>query len=265
MSRLYLNHPEGQLEIRGTERHWFGSLSDKVGMSLLDGFYLSSLAEWMTVNAFGTTPPGTVYTAQVVDHVRLAMRHGDGLGGGPILSWRGQVVDPWTLTLNTCLRLGSDPVRLAARLHAQCEIHAWVDAPHLGWLADIIDAGRAPGVMREGMGWEAAVAWLREHDGQCPVVFSSSVTDGFPGPHVTTWTPPTDEDGEPDEEAWYELPTAEQWATSMAALRAEPGRLELTPDDWADYAFGNGLSWLDLQGGEDHVRDLLAAREREEV
>jgi hypothetical protein len=261
MSRLYLNHPEGSLGILGSERHWFGSLSDKVGMSLLDGFYLTELAKWMTVDAFGMTPPGTVYTAQAVDHVRLAFRHGD---DRTVLSWRGQEVDPWTLTLNTCMRLGSFPVRLAARLHAQCEIHCWVDSPHLDWLAGVIVSGLRSGVMREGAGWEAAVVWLREHNGQCPVVFSSSVTDDFPGPHVTTWEPPVGEDGERDWDAWYDLPDAEQWETSMAALRDAPGQLEIEPEDFADYTFGNGLSWLDLQGGEDHVRGLLL-REREAV
>jgi hypothetical protein len=207
MSRLYLNHPEGQLAILGTERHWFGSLSDKVGMALLDGHYLSELAKWMTVDAYGATGPGSVYTAQVVDHVRLAMRMGGlGMGSRPVLSWRGQDVDPWTLTLNTCMRLGSFPVRLAARLHAQCEIHCWVDSPHLDWLAGLIVAGLRSGVMREGAGWESAANWLREHNGQCPVVFSSSVTDDFPGPHVSTWEPAQGEDGEPDWDAWYDLP-----------------------------------------------------------
>lgn len=252
MSRLHLHAPDATIDVLGSERHWFGSISDKVGMALVDGHFLTELAKWMDIDAYGRTPPGTVYNAATVDHVRLAFRFG--LEENPVLTWRGVQIDPWTLTLNTAMRVGSFPVRLATRIHAQCEIHAWVDAPNLDWFAGIIVAGLRSGVMREGAGWDDAITFLRERDGVHPIVMSYSVTDGFPNAYVSTWERAPDAG---DDDAWYDLPAKQQWAMSMDALRAQPGHLEITPDGFEDYAFGNGVSWLDLARGEDAVLAML--------
>jgi hypothetical protein len=140
-----------------------------------------------------------------------------------------------------------------------------VEAEHTSWLAGLILSGRRSGVLRKDMGWEELATGLLKHSTDSPVVFSSSVADSFPSPHVTTWTPPEDAAGAPIWDAWYSLTEERMWDTSMAALRDAGGQLELTPEGWEDYTFGNGMSWLDLQWGEEYAREILAERNREEA
>jgi hypothetical protein len=154
----------------------------------------------------------------------------------------GERVDPFTAGLNTAIALGSDPVRLFARLHGQCEIHCYVEGPNRAWLAGIIEEGRACGLYRDDMGWEAVIDLLRSRkDG--PVVTSYSVTDSFPNADIGGATSETDVD------AFYELPDAEQWARAIDGLRAVRAgrRLELRPDDWSHYVFGDGVNGLALR------------------
>lgn len=269
MSRIYFHSPSGTAEVSGRERAWFGSLTDKIGLSLVDGHFLQNLTEWMQLDLYGRALTG-MPNAEMVSTAHLAFR----LGGSrrPALTWRGQPIDTWTLGLNAVMTLGSRPIRLAARLHGACEIHTWVDGPNRAWLADLIDEGAASGIMRphpdmdnaETTGWGAVAAFLRRTDTE-PVVTSYSVCDSFPAPHASTYMPPWPE-GVPEEwdalteeqqrerealqDAWYDLPGDEQWRTGMEWLRAQGGGLEMKPDGFDDFGFGSGFSWLDLMGGE---------------
>ncbi|WP_163869618.1 hypothetical protein [Myxococcus eversor] len=94
----------------------------------------------------------------------------------------GAPLDISTVILNTALVLGSDVVRLMARLHGQCEIHANIPAPECAWVAGIIDGGRESGVLRANMGWAELAAMLRASAaaGETVVTYSS-VTGAFPG------------------------------------------------------------------------------------
>lgn len=47
----------------------------------------------------------------------------------------GRQWDPFRLQMNTALQFGSDDIRLAARVHGQCEVHGWVAGPNRAWLA----------------------------------------------------------------------------------------------------------------------------------
>jgi hypothetical protein len=164
----------------------------------------------------------------------------------------------------------TEPVQLAARLHAQCEIHAWVDGPNRAWLADIIDEGVETGIMRphpdmddiEKTGWQAVTTLLRRTDSE-PVVTSYSVCEQFPNSYASTYLPPWPEgvteewdaltekqqrERETLSDAWYDLPGGEQWRMGMEWLRVQRGGLELEPEGFYDFGFGNGFSWLDLIG-----------------
>lgn len=148
--------------------------------------------------------------------------------------------DPFEMSLNTAFRLGSDPVRLGARLHGQCEIHAYVEGWNRAWLADIIREGRQVGFYREGMGWKRLIDFLLSSDYN-PIVTSYSVTESFPNQHVAAYDPPFLDDGVPDYDAWYDLSNEVQWDLAMKGLRAEEGGLELDPGSWDDFYFGDGL------------------------
>lgn len=173
----------------------------------------------------------------------------------PIVDYRGHHVRPLTLTLNTAMETGPDPLRLAARLMGQSELNTWVDGPNRSWLVGIVAEGLAEGHFRAACGWEDLQRFLLDRDDH-PVVVS--VSEAFP----TWWSAcpltPQGEDMDEDEaaeQAWEALTAAEQWSRGMAALRSRTTELlEMTPD-WADYRFGSTLSLSDLLA-PDYARRL---------
>jgi hypothetical protein len=161
--------------------------------------------------------------------------------------WR---VSPFTAGLNTAMVAGSDPVRLLARLHGQCELHAYVRGTDRHWLARLIDQGVEEGILRTGSGWDNVAMLLRADDAST-VVTSYSVTEQFPNPYICdaegTWSPPEDpecEEGK-DWDAWYDLSLRDRWKHGMAALRKSPN-LQLDPETWATYRFGDGINGFQL-------------------
>ncbi|MFF8994451.1 hypothetical protein ACF09H_31915 [Streptomyces sp. NPDC014983] len=172
----------------------------------------------------------------------------------PIAEHRGHGLGPFTLVLNTAMAQGSDAVRLAARLHAQCEVNCWVDGPNRAWLADVITEALAVGRYRPDCGWEKVRDLLRER-ADLPVVVS------FSGCFPTFWGSRSGGEAEVSDEAeqeWETLAADEQWQRGMAALRRRhEDQLELRPD-WAAYRFGHELSLLDLVA-EDRTERLERA------
>jgi len=150
-------------------------------------------------------------------------------------------IDPVCVALNTAIVAGSDPVVLGARLHGQCEAHAYVEGKNREWLADVIRHGRKIGFLRKDMGWESVVELL-EIDEDSPIVTSYSVTESFPN----RWIAGLRQDS--DEEAWYDLSHEEQWDMAMKKL-GENEFLEMGPDDanWHDFRFDNGINAFQLQ------------------
>ncbi len=176
----------------------------------------------------------------------------------------------WGTLMNTTLALGSPPVQLMVRLHAQCEIHAWVAGEDRAWLADVIEEGRASGVMRARSGWEEVVALLRSRSAG-EVVTSYSVTEPFPNARHAGR--PCSSDA--DDEAWYALPTAERWKLGVAALRASTGELQITPDNLGDPTFfgrtttrTNGLKIMEMlseRAFQEQAEKLAAIKARGEL
>lgn len=156
-------------------------------------------------------------------------------GSEPSLNLNGKSVAVFSLQLNTALAVGNDAMRLMARLHGQCEIHAWVDGPNRAWMAKIIKDGRSTGVLRSEMGWESVADLLLSADDQ-PMVTSYSVCESFPNPG-----PDAEGMSEDEHDAWYGQSEAKQWESAIESLRPRhEGTLEMRPDQWAfpDYHFG---------------------------
>lgn len=275
MSRVYFASPSGSAELKGSERAWLAGLVNDIATGALA---LSSHgnaeqllrfvdpAHYLYLEPDAPKRPG--WQAPWAHSYETAFRVG--MGSAPLVQYQGRELSTFTLALNTALLLGNDPVRLGARIHAQCELNCWVDGPNRAWMADIIDHGLEVGVYRRGaeddpQGWEEVAAFLRARDDEPVVLYDSIGSDGFPSAYTGDWMPawpegiPETGEGwemlteqqrlERDErsDAWYELPDAERWAISMPALRAKKGHgLEIRPDNWRRYHFGRGLSVLDL-------------------
>lgn len=232
MSRIYFHSPSGDAEVRGWERASFGVLTD----DLCARFMLTKFpndAEVAALKEMFSIPSG-------YRDASLFLRH----------DW-----EPWfTVALNTTLRVGSDPIKLAARIHGQCEVHCWVAGPNRAWLARIIQQGREIGFYRRDSGWEEVMVLLRSRDDE-PVVLSYSVCESFPNANHL-----------PDPEGWdreklgsdwfYELSKEETWARAFPALVESGGGLELKPDGWSEFYFSGNESAFEW-------RDRINARAKE--
>lgn len=218
MSRIYFRTEDGVAEVRGSERAHMGVLCNNLmAAGIGPVFDLSSQPHWMR-----KLLPADSYIAK--------LRYGDHLYESSLqvylnvtgdLEIEGKHIDAWSIALNTALAIGNEPLKLCARLHGQCEIHAWVDGKNRAWLADVIESGRQRNLFRREQGWTGVVDLLRRSD-KGEVVTSYSVTEDFPG-HQRTW------------------------ADGIAALRSPEakGGLEIRPDE-SNYYFGHGVTAFDL-------------------
>lgn len=168
-------------------------------------------------------------------------------GGEAKLTLNGESFGLFDLQLNSALAIGGNALRLAARLHGQCEIHCYVEGPNRVWLAGMIEDALTKHIFRKDHGWEGAITLLRKAD-DSPVVCSYSVCEQFPNSGVAEWSAPEDEDGEENHDAWYDLPHDERWNLAMEGLRKNGGGLEMRPDEWDDFYFGpKPVSGFDFQ------------------
>lgn len=219
MSRVYFHTKAGApFELRGSERAYAGVLVDDVAFGVLSTLGGSEDYGW----GRKVIPEGHyLHSAAPRDfqsRMRTALR-------GPMADITIAVasdrrVAAWTLNLNTVMALRSDALTLAARLHAQCEIHCFVRGHNRAWLAGIVERGVASRVLREP--WQPLAAWLRA--GDADVVCSYSVCE---------WFPHSSDDGEQPGD----------WDTQFAALHPT---LELSPGEWLDYRFHEGDTWWDV-------------------
>ncbi|SHI67236.1 hypothetical protein [Streptomyces sp. 3214.6] len=269
MSRVYFHSPTREAELKGSERAWMSGLVEDLAVGMLDLDHSTRLDRLLSL-----VGPGhyvAEHAARVGPGMPLATAYRLGFLNDephrtPVMQHRGRRIDTFELTLNTALLLGNEQVRLAARLHGQCELHAWVDGPNRAWLADVMQTGIDTGIFRRGLpyrddpgsevkwsdqGWDDVIALLRERDDE-PVVTSFSITDQFPN------SGPDGYDGD-----WYDLEATERWRIGMEWLRQSPARLELAPGQEL-YRFGPGLSILDIFAPDWEERlDRALAREED--
>ena len=222
MSRVYFHHESGDAaELRGSERAYAGGVcSDLFCATMMVDRYMrkEDLAKYLRIF------PAEHYLHQMTPDMRsieTALRVGQ---------------EFFAPSLNTALVMGSDAVKLLARLHGQCEIHAYVEGEDRAWLAGIITRGRETGVLRDDMGWEAVATFLVAA-ADAPIVTSYSVCEQFPNPYAAKWKKGPD--------AWYELPRAKQWKLALATLRAQRG-CRMQPSDWQTFYFMDGTTAFDL-------------------
>lgn len=246
MSRIYFHSLHGTEEVRGWERAWAGGLCSELLITALhinrhmraDDPILRLLPKDACVLG--------VHESRLADTLQTWISAGfDSYFVLP----DGKTVDVFAASLNTVLVMGSDPVKLMARLHAQCEIHTYVEGPDRAWLAGIIERGRQVGIMRAESGWEDVASLLRSRDDE-PVVTSYSVTEQFPHPYYLADYPPYSEETAEEHgqwmEQWYVLPEEDKWERAMHALRQERG-LELKPYDWNTFYFRDGINGFHLR------------------
>lgn len=274
MSRIYFHSPSGTAEVSGRERANAGILCHELlCVSLgINGRY----TDHSDMERYRTILPSDCYVRSATDERFFETLRTWALAGfGAKFQFsNGKQIPTLHASLNTAVVMGSDPIRLLAKLHGQCEIHAYAEGPNRAWLAGIIEQGIKDKVLRVWEedfygGWPAVVELLRSRDDE-PVVTSYSVTRQFPNRFIAyeqgvwdaTLDPEalrqkyelTDDDDLTEWEStyksdlWYDLPDAEQWRFAMEGLRKQNERshLEIKPETFAQQGYGNGMSGFDI-------------------
>ena|GEM_PF-2104837 len=245
MSRVYFHTKARTVGIGGRQRATFGALCSKMTHGILDLADTPWPAE-ASAPFRRMLKPGH-YAFDSKDDRTFAMRIRTLVSiSDNCWRWNGHEVDMFGVTLNTALVLGSDVVKLAARIHGACELHTWVDGPNREWLAGLIERGLDEGLLiprieQPPHEWTDVIALLRERDDE-PVVTSYSVCEQFPGPSIALG----DDADDAKRDAFYEMDKAAAWDLAMAGLKAQDGGLELAPDNWQTFRFAHKLSALDL-------------------
>lgn len=284
MSRVYFHFEEGPtLELMGMERHYLGGLVEQTVLGAI-GFTVRGYdLDRMVKEHFGPLiPPEWWHSGRDSREGQVAQDFALYLNGHSesFLTWKGKPIRSFALRLNTAIVAGSDPIKLAAKLHGTCEIHAIVEGKDRAWLADVIEEGldsrifrrsypaaKSPvaelmvlmkqkvdnpedlKVVEHSMGWTEIIEQLRAND-QGTVVTSYSVTDGFPQmPH--DWAPdgdPLEDENEEfvrREEAWLDLSEEEQFRLSLAAIRERYNNPPISQETLPKL-FSPGLTLLDI-------------------
>lgn len=244
MSRIYFHSQHGTVEVSGRERAWANALVSDLLLSALNLRGTSWVGDPHPMLQYA---PG--YVKQLSGKMQYEalvtwVRVGDMPDNGTPVKGH----DLFTVGLNTALVAGSDPIRLLARIHGQCEIHAFVEGQNRNWLAGIVEQGIEAGIMRSSSGWEETLTLLRSRNDE-PVVTSYSACEQFPNSSVAKWTPTrNDEYGDPAYDDWYELPEEESWRLALEGLRSEDHGLEMKPDNWKTFFFDDGMNGFKLMG-----------------
>lgn len=151
----------------------------------------------------------------------------------------GEKHDIFPVLLNTAYKLGSGPVKIAARIHGQCEIHCYIRNENKQWFAGIVESGLSCGLFRLSMGWRDVLDLLAQT--KSDIVLSYSVTEQFPNYWISDWY------GLPEfvSDDFYERDYDAQWESCMAVLGKDK-HLEIKPEGFDDYYFDTGLSIIDF-------------------
>lgn len=239
MSRIYFHSQRGDAEVRGWERAHAGSLCNDMlmialGVSDMDDspYHPSPIRKILPPDCYALQHTGSQFRSWLDIWV-------GGASDSYFVVNGDRKVATFSTALNTAHVAGSDPVKFLARLHGQCELHAYVEGPNRAWLAGIIEQGRASGIMREDSGWEGVMELLRSRD-DGPVVTSYSVSEQFPNQGIANWQ-------NEDDEAWYDLPKDEQWRLALDGLRNTKGQIEIKPDNWQTYTYRHGVNGFQLR------------------
>ena len=241
MSRIYFHSTDSIAEVSGRERALMGNYCSEAFMLALGPMQYCVEEPWIMQHI----PPGCYLhrgdsILPAVRDIETWLRVAYGENAGLILD--GVQHPLFLLQLDSAYVMGSNSMKLAARLHGQCEVHCYVEGPNRRWLSDMIDEAVDKHIFREGEGWDDVSELLCEAD-DSPVVCSYSVCESFPNQEMAGW--------EGDSDSWYDLPAQERWDRAMASLRGKDSGLELKPDDWDSFTFGDsGVSGFDFRNNK---------------
>ena len=165
VSRIYFATRESRAEVFGSERAHFAAF---IGKLFTDALAVDHYTVW-------SHHPLKSHVPDWVTDGNSAALFFKGFSCNEIAGH-----DAFSLQIKTALDLGSEPVRLAALIHAACELHGYFHPDDLDWLTGTIKRGLEIGFYRQAQGWDSVLD-LIANTKDCPIVMSYSVCDIFPG------------------------------------------------------------------------------------
>lgn len=268
MSSIRFHFGEGEtLEVRGMERAMMGAHVQNIAAGV--GHLATPMGSvWADRDVARLYGKFLGLTEAEIEDPRPLLSESVGLSLSAVgdrrtvFSWKGKEISSWSLALNTALAVGSDPIRLSAKIHGTCEIHGFFEGKDRDWLAGLIEEGLEEGVFREefkpnhesgkcycgthSMGWIELIEQLRQSD-EHAVVMSYSVTDGFPDP-PKDWRPEVT--GDERYAQWYELSDWKRFDLALTEVRNRGDNEPIGPKTLRALRFTHDLSLLDLMAGD---------------
>jgi len=230
MSRIYFHSISGEREIWGAERALASRYIDKMALSILDVEENHKYFKKILTPGHYLDNPREGFEAHDME---IAMR----VNSGNMFVLDNKPLDIWHVILNTAMAIGSNPIRLLTRLHAQCEIHAYIKGKNRKWLGEIIAEGLDSGIYRKEAGWNELISFLNSDDNNT-VVTSYSVCTSFPNPYVLDYT------GEDAWESFEKLGEEKQWENCLQEIYKNKS-LEISPEN-LNVGFGAGMNAFEL-------------------
>lgn len=261
MSAITFSTRHKEVHVRGTERAYLGIVLGKLTHSFLDPISNREilLHAIPTDNDLASSDENNLLWAE---RFRAALAF-----GGLKLNVDGVLVDSFDLFLNTALSVGNDVLKMAASVHGQCEVNAFVRGKNRAWMADIIEKDNA-NLFRPGRGWEEVIELLRESD-EDTVFMSYSSTGEITSRVYDYWLENIVEEKGLDtddweilhalESEWEELSEDKKWEYVDAwADFASAYGLELSPERWADdnFYFGDKMNAGKIMGILESKREI---------
>lgn len=224
MSAIYFKSRDDEAEVTGSERSYMDITTNKIGISLLEDIDVETIKSKIKKEGYYLSKEDANFKESFLLSMRVS-------NTDIIFEHEEMKLNGFTLMLNTALKSGGDAIKLMSRLHAQCEIHAYIKPENFKWLIKIIQKGLSDCIFRKDHGWEDVIRLLKET--KTPVVTSFSVCDVFPTERIIG-----------DRKRWKKLSYEEKWDLSFDDLieNNEHMMLEIKEDNWNDYYFGNNFS-----------------------
>jgi hypothetical protein len=231
MSRIYFHTRNDEAAVYGSERAWMGNIASKITYGIMEQLtdnrnILRYIAKdcWIHDNQ-----------SDIKHALKIILSVGE--NKYPFVLGNDSIT-PFELCLNTAIVSGSDPIKMCARIHGQCEIHCYIVRDDFDWFSNIIKNGIQSMIFRKNQDWESVLSLIEKTE-ENEIVLSYSVCDGFPNRYVAGWKDDCDGD------SWYDLPASEQWDLGIKELLKNE-MLRISPNNWNEYYFGNGLTAFDF-------------------
>ena len=245
MSAIYLHtEADDPVRISGAERGWLGGIVDAASLASVQ------LDQGRLRRLWKEKDPDLLWVMRATrgDPHRISYN----VGGETVWDAGGGEHNAFHVALNSAMAFGGPHVRLAARLHGQCEIHCYVEDVQRHFLARKIEDATSCGIFRAGVGWEEAVARLREVRHFGAAVFSYSTTRNFPCLQPGAIDPVYDDEREWDAACreFDALPRRTRWGRAMEALRQrnrDGCRMHLADFGWERFTFGDAPTLPELR------------------